>query len=182
MYAMIAVSDIDERVANLEKRLADLESRPPSAEAPHPGRVAVPIPDSETFWALAGLRNRLEPPGGVLMTGSVTLPTGVEAQWQEASLMSDLLDHDPGQAADAAEALAALGHPVRLQLLHQILSGADTVAALTLTEGMGTSGQVYHHLRPLIGAGWLRSRQRGRYEVPAPRVVPLLVMFMAAHR
>lgn len=173
-------SDIDERVADLEKRLADLESRStPSVEAASSRAATVPVPDPETFWALAGLRERIEPPGAVLITGSVMLPNGAEAQWQEGLGVDELLDLD---GAQAAESLAALGHPVRLQMLQQVLGGVHTAAALTATDGLGTSGQVYYHLRLLIGTGWLRARQRGSYEVPASRVVPLLVTMLAARR
>ncbi|WP_051715621.1 hypothetical protein [Streptomyces bikiniensis] len=44
----------------------------------------------------------------------------------------------------------------------------------------GTTGQIYHHLRQLTGAGRLHTSGRGRYEVPAARVVPLLMALTAA--
>jgi len=47
---------------------------------------------------------------------------------------------------------------------------------------LGTSGQVHHHVRQLVAAGWLRPTARGRYEVPVDRVVPLLVAWAAAGR
>lgn len=60
-----------------------------------------------------------------------------------------------------------------------MLLGVRTTAALTDLDVVGTSGQLYHHLRPLLAAGWLRQAARGRYEVPADRVVPLLVVLSA---
>lgn len=65
-----------------------------------------------------------------------------------------------------AESVAALGSAVRLQLLREILGGRRTAAELTELEGLGTTGQTYHHLRGLTGAGWLHTPSRGRYEVP----------------
>ena len=41
---------------------------------------------------------------------------------------------------------------------------------------------IYHHLRTLTAAGWLQSTGRGRYEVPVVRIVPLLVLILAARR
>ena len=76
----------------------------------------------------------------------------------------------------------ALGHPVRLLLLRQVLSGAGTVAELQERVELGTSGQLYHHLRQLVGARWLQVAARGRYAVPPERVVPLLVVLAAARR
>ncbi|TXS34052.1 ArsR/SmtB family transcription factor, partial [Streptomyces sp. OR43] len=82
--------------------------------------------------------------------------------------------------ADIAESFAALGHPVRLRLLREILGGRRTAAELAALDETGTTGQIYHHLRQLTGAGWLHTKGRGRYEVPGTRVVPLLVVLTAA--
>ena len=75
----------------------------------------------------------------------------------------------------AAGRLAALGHPVRLRLLLAVLRGATGPAELAEVPGIGTSGQIYHHIRTLTAAGWLRASGRGQVQVPAERVVPLLV-------
>ncbi|PWJ53033.1 hypothetical protein SAMN06264364_11550 [Quadrisphaera granulorum] len=79
-----------------------------------------------------------------------------------------------------------LGSPVRLLLVRVLRSatGSATAAELADDEALGTSGQVYHHVRQLVAAGWLRTAARGRYAVPAERVVPLLVALAlaGAHR
>lgn len=115
--------------------------------------------------------------GGVLYTGSVRLPTGESYEWQYGALTEALVD---GDWADAAESFAALGHPVRLRLLREILGGLRTAAELAALDEAGTTGQIYHHLRQLTGAGWLHAAGRGRYEIPPVRVVPLLVVLTAA--
>jgi len=84
-----------------------------------------------------------------------------------------LLDADDGETA--AGRLAALGHPVRLRLLLAVLRGATGPAELAEVPGIGTSGQIYHHIRTLTATGWLRASGRGQVQVPAERVVPLLV-------
>ncbi|GAA4740477.1 hypothetical protein GCM10023350_26150 [Nocardioides endophyticus] len=78
-------------------------------------------------------------------------------------------------------------NPIRLALLQRFLGGAATVTDATAPTGdaddaFGTSGQVYHHLRQLVAAGWLRSTGSGRYEVAPQRVVPLLSIVLGAHR
>ena len=75
---------------------------------------------------------------------------------------------------------AALGHTLRLRLLREILGGRRTATELAGLDEVGTSGQIYHHLRQLTAAGWLRQAGRGRYEIPAGRVVPLLVALATA--
>ncbi|HEX2315488.1 MAG TPA: winged helix-turn-helix domain-containing protein [Thermomonospora sp.] len=159
-----------ERVERLEARVAALE-----AARPAPGGDEEPGPD--TFWALNGVKARAPEPGMVLFTGTVTLPGGEHVEWQQGAGAEELLADD---WSTAAAALAALGHPIRLLLLHQILHGAATVAELGAHERLGTTGQLYHHLRQLVAAGWLRTSARGRYTVPAERVVPLLAVLAAA--
>ncbi|MFJ8955348.1 ArsR/SmtB family transcription factor [Streptomyces sp. NPDC102381] len=159
--------DLEERVAELERRMAELETAGPAAPAVREG----------DFWALEALKDRhpvtQEADGAVLFTGAVRVPTGHRYEWQHGLLTETLFDND---WSEAAESFAALGHPVRLRLLREILGGLRTAAELTALPDVGTTGQIYHHLRQLTGAGWLHTPQRGRYEVPAGRVVPLLVV------
>ena len=69
---------------------------------------------------------------------------------------------------------------MRLRLLLAVLGGTATVHDLASIDGIGTKGQVYHHLRQLTGAGWLRRTGGNVYEVPMPRVVPLLGAILCA--
>ena len=165
--------ELTERVARLEERVDRLERRGERPAAARPGR------DDDTFWALNALKDRVDDPGAVLFTGTVTLPGGEHYDWQQGHLAEDLLADDWSQAADA---LAALAHPVRLLLLREILHGTHTTAELSALEELGTTGQVYHHLRQLVAAGWLRTTARGRYAVPGERVVPLLTVLATARR
>ncbi|MFI1394684.1 ArsR/SmtB family transcription factor [Streptomyces sp. NPDC020681] len=162
--------DLEERVTELERRLAALVKE---------DRGGPKLVEGD-FWALEGLKSQLAeveaPDGGVLFTGAVRLPTQERYEWQYGALTDGLLDDD---WSDAADSFAALGHPVRLRLLREILGGRRTAAELTELEGLGTTGQIYHHLRQLTGAGWLHTTSRGRYEVPGARVVPLLVVLAA---
>ncbi|TDB86141.1 ArsR family transcriptional regulator [Actinomadura sp. KC216] len=163
---------LPERVTRLEERVAGLErTRPHENETPRR--------DDDTFWALDTLKDRVDDPGAVLFTGSVTLPGGEHYEWQQGHPVDDLLADDWSQSA---ERLAALAHPVRLLLLREILHGARTTAELASLDRLGTTGQLYHHLRQLVSAGWLRTTARGRYSVPGERVVPILTMLAASRR
>ncbi|MEU4625628.1 winged helix-turn-helix domain-containing protein [Actinoplanes sp. NPDC023801] len=165
------MSDTD-RLDALERRVAELEKQ---AARPIPAA----LPDPDLFWALQGLLERVDAPGAAMITGHVTLPDGRAARWQESAGTADLLDDDWSQHVAA---LAALAHPVRIRLLRHVLNGACTAQDLTRIDGMGTSGQVYHHLRQLVAAGWLHTIGGGRYEVPVARIVPLLTTIMGARK
>ncbi|MGK5443263.1 ArsR/SmtB family transcription factor [Micromonospora sp. URMC 105] len=167
------MADIEERLSALEAQVAAL-----TAERP-PAPPAAPPEAGDTFWALDGLKARLpeESDGAVLYTGVVRLPDRQTYHWQYGQVVPEVLDSD---WSELAAALTALAHPVRLRLLREVLGGRHGTAELAAIEGLGTTGQLHHHLRQLTAAGWLRSSGRGRYAVPGERVVPLLVILTAA--
>jgi DNA-binding transcriptional ArsR family regulator len=125
---------------------------------------------------LHGLVDRFGTEGGVTYTGYTT-PPGAEGPvaWQMGLTSEGLNEID---FAEAAGCLAALGHPVRLQLLQAIYEGTTTVAELSKDERFGTTGQIYHHVHALAGAGWLASARRGHWRVPSSRVIPLLTLVL----
>lgn len=160
--------------AELAARIERLEQRLDGGAAATP--AAAPPGHQERFWLLEELRRRVGD-SSMVYAGQTELKSGPVA-WQ--------MSHDPGVLleldwVDLAPRIAALGHPVRLRILQLVLRGTATTAAeLSRTEGLGTTGQVYHHLRQLIAAGWLRAGSRGVHEVPVERVIPLLIILAAA--
>ena len=173
----------DARAEDLAGRLDAVERRLAVLERQESGPAAAPtVPDgadpSRTFWVLDGLRARLATgDGAVVLAGIVPLPTGEEFVWQYGRATENLLG---ASWLELSKAIAALAHPVRLRLLQLILTGTRSAADLQSVEGLGTSGQLYHHLRQLIAAGWLVQAARGHYAVPGDRVYPLLVLLVAA--
>ncbi len=184
------------RIAELEARMDRLEQdggpppETPSASAadPRPSpssptdvsptATADPSPasDEDPYWVLTGLQDRY-PDDDVVLYGGTMTTEGGGYRWQYGLPTQTVLD---GDFADAAPALSALAHPVRLALLQAVLTGTHATADLAALPGLGTSGQVYHHLNQLSSAGWLRSPRRGRWEVPGERTIPLLALIMAA--
>lgn len=186
-------NDVERRLAELERKVAALESTSTGksaalGSAPRAGTTAVddaprsatddggPGVGEDTFWALTGLIDHLGDEGGITYTGHTT-PPGAEApvSWQMGLSTPALRELD---FAAAAPALAALGHPVRLELLQVIYDGTTTVAELGHDERFGTTGQIYHHVNALAGAGWLENSRRGHWRVPAQRIIPLLTLVL----
>jgi hypothetical protein len=166
------MSQLADRLRRVEERLDELDHRPEPPRALNPG--------AEPLWALNGLQEvTQDPAGAVLLTGAVTIPRGGQARWQISSEAQELFDSD---FADRADKLSALAQPVRLQLLQRIMTDATTVNDLLETGEFGTSGQIYHHLRQLVSAGWVETVGKSKYAVPASRVVPILVILLAVDR
>lgn len=172
--------DLQEAVRALAERVAALES--PRGE--HAAAERDAHGDADAFWALNALQSKLADDastqdGAVMMVGSLTLPTGAPVAWQQGIGTAGLLESEWGERAVA---LAALGHPVRLELLRHILAGVHATSELAAIESLGTTGQLHHHLRQLLAAGWVRQSGRGTYEVPAARIVPLMICMLGAER
>lgn len=160
----VHMADLEDRVAALEAVVRSLTSAKPGAPRSLRGEL----------FLLEELQQRF-PDGAVAYAGHVTVADGPTA-WQWGRPAVALLEQD---WESSATALGALGHPVRLRLLQLVLTGARTSAELADDEELGTTGQLYHHLKALMSAGWLQSAGRGRYAVPPQRVVPLLVIVSA---
>lgn len=84
----------------------------------------------------------------------------------------------PAQAR--VDVLAALGHPVRRALVEAMLDGPRTGAELAEAVGLTSQGQLYHHVRALSSAKVVEQHGRGAYRIPAPKLVPLLIIMTAA--
>ena len=65
----------------------------------------------------------------------------------------------------AGKVLACIGNAKRLAILLEILRGPKTVAMLVEKCGFGSTGQVYHHMKPLIAADVIAEdeQQKGVY-------------------
>lgn len=157
---------LEERVTALERALAELT---PAAQTA-PGSSSV----DEELWLLRELKAQA-PGDAVVFGGTFTGPDG-QLAWQWGRMTEELREQDWEPAAGV---LDALSHPVRLRLLQRVLNGTASTADLADDDALGTTGQLHHHLRALVAAGWLASTGRGRWHVPGARVIPLLVIISA---
>ena len=166
-YTLGVDSALEGRLQKIEARLKQLE--PLEGDS---------IPQKEsTFWALETLQKSGNAAGELLYAGTVVLPGARSYIWQMGAESQKILAQPWNHAAPV---LAALGHPVRLELLRSVLLGRSSSAELAELPTVGTTGQLYHHVKELQSAGWLRQEARGRYTVPPERTIPLLVILTAS--
>lgn len=80
----------------------------------------------------------------------------------------------------ASKVLVCIGNPNRLSILLELLRGPKTVSALIEKCGFGSTGQVYHHLKPLLAADIVteNGQQKGVYAVQ-PHKVQGIIMLLA---
>ena len=177
------VSELDDaRLAAVEARLTAIELRlhqPKNAsDTAEPQRLSPRFATGKPrkFWALEHIQQNSPDNGATIFAGQVTLPNDETYAWQVESTLDGLL------AADwmtAHARMAALAHPVRLMILKALLVGQRDTQSLQALPAMGTTGQLYHHLKELESAGWIRQPRRGEYIVLAERVIPLLAILSA---
>lgn len=172
MDASPELDDLLARVAATEARLDALEARSASDSPAERGGLGGDL------WAVTELGRQVAAPGAVMLVGDVVTPDGGRALWQEGRTTSDLLADD---WSERVAALTALAHPVRLKIVRLALDGPVTAKELADRDDLGSTGQVYHHLKQLTGAGWLHARA-GRHSVPTERVVPLMAVVLGVTR
>ncbi|NQX63380.1 helix-turn-helix domain-containing protein [Paenibacillus qinlingensis] len=91
--------------------------------------------------------------------------------------VSQLLQLDGDKSA---KVLVALAHKQRLDILRLVLQEPLNGPELVERLNMGTTGQLYHHMKALVGADLLVQEERGgTYAIPGHRVLPLLLLLAA---
>ena len=79
----------------------------------------------------------------------------------------------------AEKVLACIGNNDRLNILLAILKKPMTVAQLVSECGYNSTGQVYHHLKPLIAANLIAEDKNKGYYVIVPHRVQGIIMLLA---
>ena len=79
----------------------------------------------------------------------------------------------------AGKVLACIGSQQRLGMLLEILRGPKTVADLVEKCGFGSTGQVYHHLKPLLAADIIAEDGKKGVYVVQPHKVQGIIMLLA---
>ncbi|MCK7637529.1 winged helix-turn-helix domain-containing protein [Corynebacterium sp. P7202] len=151
-----------QELADLRRRVTDLESRVRKLE--DPGTPEPSTPGGEGAIT-----------GSIRYGGELTAPDSL--RWT-ITLDADTARLLPRQKV--AETLTAVSSPARMHILQELLTGPATSKELQELLGYSSPGPLYHHLKPLHAAGIVERDADGRNRIPAPRVVPVLVMMAVA--
>ena len=78
----------------------------------------------------------------------------------------------------AAKVLSCIGNNDRLNMLLALLRSPKTAAQLVEQCGYNTTGQVYHHLKPLLAADLVKEddNNRGSYVIQPHRVQGIIML------
>ena len=132
---------------------------------------------NDIMESLGRLTDRENRTGSVTYLGVFT-SGGRQSNWiQHAINTDDLLSLIENKSAAAT--LQGIGNTDRLTLLLALLRAPMTVAAMVEKCGFNTTGQVYHHLKPLIAADLVfevEQSERGVYAVKPHRVQGIIML------
>ncbi|MCL6602301.1 MAG: helix-turn-helix domain-containing protein [Paenibacillus sp.] len=166
--------DLNREIDLLKQQMADLQQmmqqfvleRGPASAPSRPGLTQVEVERTE------------QDPGQVFYSGHVYLNEQAFRWEPQERRMEQLLGLNSDKAA---KVLTALANKQRLDILRTVLNEPFTGAELVHRLNMGTTGQLYHHLKALMGADLLVQEPGGRYTFPNHRCLPFLLLLAAVN-
>lgn len=164
---------LEKQVADLQTRLTVLEERLP--RPPMPGLPALPpLPASPTNQESLEEREGLQ--GMLSCEGSVQFAEQ-DVRWRQRQALQSIFAASPEALA---QLFAALSSPHRIIILRTLCEGPRTSQQLQELLGMGSAGQLYHHLKELLAAGLILQRGRSAYTIEPTKVIPVCIALMMA--
>lgn len=176
-------AEIDELREQLQALAQRIGGIPAATEAQAKGRV-VKMPDMHPDPAIMAVLDQLEDScnahqdSGRLTYMGVFSLGGRQSTWIRNDVSANhLLSLVEDRTAERV--LACIGSRDRLNLLLAILKKPRTVAQLVAECGYHSTGQVYHHLRPLIAADLVTEAsgvEKGCYAIQPHRVQGIILL------
>ncbi len=117
--------------------------------------------------------------GAVIYAGAARI-AGAPYAWQMERPVPWLLQLLGSEPEVLAQTFAALGSPLRLTLLRELLSGPKTSQQIQEALDLSSAGQLYHHLKELLAVGIIEQKSRNLYALPLRNFIPFLVLLTTA--
>lgn len=175
-------SSVLPQLDEIREQLTELLPNKPSTEKLERVHVMHGMhPDSRLSEQMEELCYQTEAKG---VTGLVTYlgvysSGGRQSNWIRPAVPTDEL-LSLIESGVAGKVLLCIGNANRLAILLEILRGPKTVAALVEKCGFGSTGQVYHHMKPLLAADIIAEddHQKGVYVI-RPHKIQGIIMLLA---
>lgn len=183
------IDDLKGQIDDIKKMLALKLLAPHQADAGGSGENIQKAQDAEPEPAVAALLERMgrdcdiNGESGRVTSLGVFASGGKRSAWIGDEINTDELFRLIESRA-AENVLNCIGSNDRLTILLTLLREPMTVAALVEECGYHTTGQVYHHLKPLIAADLVREDKgvsKGTYTVQPHRVQGFLMLLAGVH-
>ncbi len=169
--------DVQAVMEKIAPNLPDCAKGGPHPTVGHVEKMVGMHPDPHCSALLDQLENKCGKSGcsGRIAYLGVFASGGRQSTWIRSDVNADdLLPLIENRTAE--KVLACIGSSDKLNMLLAILRQPRTVADLVSDCGFTSTGQVYHHLKPLQNADLIIQDQRGRYIVQPHRVQGLVML------
>jgi ArsR family transcriptional regulator len=174
--------DSENRLTALEKQVADLQMRLTALEEKRP-RSAPGLPPLPALPGLPSSPVEREPlEEGETLQGVLSCEGSVQfaeqdVRWRQRLALQSVFAASPELLA---QLFAALSSPHRVIILRTLYEGPRTSQQLQELLGMGSAGQLYHHLKELLAMGLILQRGRSAYTIEPTKVIPICIALMMA--
>lgn len=172
---------LDEMRAMVMELLSDKQpTKKPSAELLKRVHVMHGMhPDSRLSEQMEELCYKTEEKGvsGLVTYLGVYNSGGRQSNWIRNGIPTDEL-LSLIESGVASKVLACIGNSNRLMMLLEILREPKTVAELVEKCGFGSTGQVYHHMKPLLAADIIveDEQRKGVYAIQSHKVQGVIML------
>ncbi len=174
--------DSQDRLSVLEEQVADLQARLTALENQLSSRGQEGAASVFSFAQMTSDRE-LHPPQTGTVQGTLRYTGSIQIGEQPFRFQQTLTAQSLFEAAPEllAPIFAALSSPHRVIILRILCERACTAQQLQEVLGMGSAGQLYHHLKELLAAGLITQRERSSaYTIDPAKVVPICMALMVA--
>ena len=174
------IDALREQLENLQDMVAASLPNKPSAKKLEEVQVMQGMhPDSRLSDLMEELCHKTEERNGSGLVSYLGIyqSGGRQSNWIRSTVPTeDLLSLI--ESGIASKVLACIGNPNRLAILLEILRGPKSVTALVEKCGFGSTGQVYHHMKPLLAADIIveDEHQKGFYVIQPHKVQGVIML------
>jgi len=177
------IDELNVQLGEIKGLLMNLTEQPQKKESVIPPEYTAPLRSMNSDQRLTEIMEELcEKAAEEKTTGFVTYLGVHSSGGQGATWISNQVNVDSLldliKSNTAAKVLACIGNNDRLNMLLALLHAPKTVAQLIEECGYNTTGQVYHHLKPLIAVDLIKEDEncRGSYVVQPHRVQGVIML------
>jgi DNA-binding transcriptional ArsR family regulator len=179
----------EERILALEQQITSLQERVVALETARNTPSITPatsIPSTD-FGTLQLMQSRQGPlyeqegkSGAVIYAGFARIAER-KYSWQRELSVPGLLQLLEDEPELLAHTFAALGSPLRLIILRELLQGPKTSQQIQEALDVSSAGQFYHHLKELLAVGIIEQKSRNLYGLPVRNFIPFLLLLATAY-
>ncbi|MCL2406156.1 MAG: ArsR family transcriptional regulator [Defluviitaleaceae bacterium] len=180
------IDEINVQLGEIKTMLAQLTKQPHTKARTRPLKnIELPVWNEDTDKRLVELQEELcqmtdeKGSTGYVTYVGVYSSSNRQSNWISKTNIDKLLELI--QSNIAAKVLACIGNNDRLNMLLALLRSPMTVAQLVEECGYNTTGQVYHHLKPLLAADLVKEDEqhgRGSYVMQPHRVQGVIMLLV----